>query len=87
MDGQWLNLVVDGREALIAYFDAELSGVHQAVWTGSTFAWTYHSALAAESSLTAFHQALARAPRSLARDLLASVRADSLEKRGQRPIS
>lgn len=79
--GQWLNLVVDGREALIAYFDADLSSVHQAVWTGSLYvAWTYHSALAAELSLTAFHQALARAPRGLARDLLASVRAELFGK-------
>jgi sugar-specific transcriptional regulator TrmB len=47
--GQWLNLVADGRECLLALFTQDLRGVHQAVWSGSSYlSWVYHSAVAAE---------------------------------------
>ncbi len=34
---QQLNCVIDGREALLALLHDGLSGVHQAIWTGSLF--------------------------------------------------
>jgi HTH-type transcriptional regulator, sugar sensing transcriptional regulator len=47
--GEWLNLVVDGAEHLLAFFDAGLTEVRQAIWSGSPYlSWVYHSALAAE---------------------------------------
>jgi sugar-specific transcriptional regulator TrmB len=47
--GQWLNLVVDGREHLIAFLTADGRGVRQAVWSGSAvLSWVYHSALSSE---------------------------------------
>jgi len=47
--GEWLNLIVDGAEHLLAFFDAGLIQVRQAIWTGSPYlSWVYHSALAAE---------------------------------------
>jgi len=47
--GDWLNLVVDGREFLIAFLTPDGASVHQAIWSGSPYlAWTYHSALSSE---------------------------------------
>lgn len=50
--GQWINVVADGREHLIAFLTADATGVHQAVWSGSAYiSWVYHCALASEISL------------------------------------
>jgi sugar-specific transcriptional regulator TrmB len=50
--GQWLNLVIDGQEFLLAFLNADGVGVHQAVWSGSAYlAWVYYSALRSELSL------------------------------------
>jgi sugar-specific transcriptional regulator TrmB len=47
--GQWLNLVTDGREYVLAFLTEDLQAVHQAVWSGSAYlSWVYHSAVAAE---------------------------------------
>lgn len=47
--GQWLNLVVDGSEHLIAFLTADAKKVHQAVWSGSVYlSWIYHSSLCCE---------------------------------------
>jgi len=47
--GEWLNLVVDGTELLMAFLDPDLGEVRQAIWSGSPYlSWIYHSALAAE---------------------------------------
>ncbi len=47
--GEWLNLVVDGRELLISFLDWQRSQVHQAIWSGSAYlAWVYHSSLGDE---------------------------------------
>jgi sugar-specific transcriptional regulator TrmB len=47
--GEWLNLVIDGAEHLLALFDPTLTSVHQAIWSGSPYlSWIYHCALAAE---------------------------------------
>lgn len=52
--GSWLNLVVDGREYLLAFLDVDCERIHQAIWTASPYlAWAYHSALAAEIELDA----------------------------------
>jgi sugar-specific transcriptional regulator TrmB len=47
--GQWVNVVADGREHLIAYLTADAAAVQQAVWSGSAIlSWVYHSALSSE---------------------------------------
>jgi hypothetical protein len=47
--GQWLNLVVDGREHVLAFLTPDRDAVHQAVWSGSAYlSWVYHCALANE---------------------------------------
>lgn len=51
--GQWLNLVVDGRNFVMAYLSSDLSLVHQAVWSRSRYiSWVYHSGLIAEQQLS-----------------------------------
>jgi HTH-type transcriptional regulator, sugar sensing transcriptional regulator len=58
--GSWLNLVTDGAQHLMAFFTADLSRVHQAVWSGSAYlSWVYHSAFHAEFALAAVAQMLA----------------------------
>jgi sugar-specific transcriptional regulator TrmB len=52
--GEWLNLVVDGAEHLLALFDTSLTEVHQAIWSGSPYlSWMYHGALSAELVMAA----------------------------------
>ena len=47
--GDWLALVVDGRELLLAFLAPQGASVHQAIWSGSPYlAWAYHSALSSE---------------------------------------
>ena len=47
--GQWVNVVVDGREHLLALLTRDGAGVHQAVWSESPYlSWVYHSAVAGE---------------------------------------
>jgi sugar-specific transcriptional regulator TrmB len=47
--GQWVNVVVDGREHLLALLTRDGRGVEQAVWSESTYlSWVYHSAVARE---------------------------------------
>jgi sugar-specific transcriptional regulator TrmB len=47
--GQWLNLVTDGQEHVLAFLTEDLQAVHQAVWSRSAYlSWVYHSAVAAE---------------------------------------
>jgi sugar-specific transcriptional regulator TrmB len=58
--GQWLNVVTDGREHLLAFLTPDVRGVHQAVWSGSAYlSWVYHSAVGAEAILAALLQGLA----------------------------
>lgn len=62
--GQWLNVVIDGAEYLVAFLDAELTEVHQAIWSGSAYlSWVYHSALAAELVLADVLALAASSPR------------------------
>lgn len=51
--GQWLNLVIDGTEHLMAFLTQDGKGVHQAVWSGSAYlSYVYHSALSSELLFT-----------------------------------
>jgi len=57
--GQWLNLVTDGRESLLAFLTHDGKGIHQALWSGSAYlSWVYHSAVGCETILTAVEQSL-----------------------------
>ena len=58
--GQWLNVVTDGREHLLAFLTPDARGVHQAVWSGSAYiSWVYHSAVGAEAILAALLRSIA----------------------------
>lgn len=47
--GQWINVVVDGREHLLALLTRDGLSVHQAVWSESPYlSWVYHSAVSRE---------------------------------------
>ena len=51
--GQWIILIMDGAELLIASLDANRKDVHQAIWTSSvTLSWIFHCSFAAEILLT-----------------------------------
>jgi sugar-specific transcriptional regulator TrmB len=59
--GDWLNLVVDGREFLIAFLTHDGTSVHQAIWSGSPYlAWAYHSALSSELILNVLEDLIER---------------------------
>jgi len=58
--GQWVNVVVDGREHLIALLSRDGLDVHQAVWSESAYlSWVYHSALAGELILAEVQRRIA----------------------------
>ena len=58
--GQWVNLVVDGAQYLLAFLTADGRQVYQAVWSGSAYlSWVYHSAFGSEFALAALGQKLA----------------------------
>jgi sugar-specific transcriptional regulator TrmB len=57
--GQWLNVVTDGREHLLAFLTPDARGLYQAVWSSSAYlSWVYHSAVAAELILAALLRGL-----------------------------
>lgn len=50
--GQWLNIVVDGAEVLLAYLDDLATTLRQGIWTRSPHvAWVTHSGLVSEIAL------------------------------------
>jgi len=50
--GQWVNIVVDGNEHLLAFLSNDLKEVIQAIWSGSPYiSWVYYSAVYAELEL------------------------------------
>jgi sugar-specific transcriptional regulator TrmB len=58
--GQWLNVITDGREHLLAFLTQDARAVHQAVWSGSAYiSWVYHSAVGAEAILAGLLRSLA----------------------------
>lgn len=57
--GQWINVVVDGSEHLIAFLSKDGTKVRQAVWSGSAYlSWVYHCGLASEITLDAVERRL-----------------------------
>jgi HTH-type transcriptional regulator, sugar sensing transcriptional regulator len=57
--GEWLNLVIDGQEFLLAFLDSDGAGLHQAVWSASAYlSWVYYSAVKSEISLGGLEQLL-----------------------------
>lgn len=57
--GQWINVVIDGREHLIAFLGADGREVHQAIWTGSAYlSWMYHTGLSSEMIADALERGL-----------------------------
>ena len=59
--GQWVNVVIDGEEHLLALLSSDGEGVHQAVWSGSAYlSWVYQSAASSELILAAVNAQLAR---------------------------
>ena len=60
--GQWLNLIVDGSNFIMAYFSADLAKVPQAVWSRSDYiSGVYYSALQAELQLSELKSTLLKA--------------------------
>jgi sugar-specific transcriptional regulator TrmB len=58
--GEWVNVVVDGAEHLLAFLAPDGS-VSQAVWSGSAYlSWVYHSAVSSELILAAVEDGLER---------------------------
>lgn len=50
--GQWLKVVVDGREHLVSQMDPDQRVVRQAIWSSSVdLSWVYHSAVSSELML------------------------------------
>ena len=59
--GQWLNLVTDGAETMLALLSADGLAIHQAVATSSAYlSCVLHSALLAEAVLAGVQERLAR---------------------------
>lgn len=57
--GQWVNIVIDESEYLLALLTLEGKDVHQAIWSGSAYlASVYHSAVAAELIMAHLHRRL-----------------------------
>lgn len=51
--GNWLNLIVDSKSFVMAYFSQDMKQVLQAVWSNSPYiSGVYHSALVAELQLS-----------------------------------
>ena len=58
--GQWLLLVVDASEMLMAFLSPDLTRVHQAIWSRSPYlVWVQHGGSASELLLAAVESALA----------------------------
>jgi len=50
--GEWINMVKDGEEYVLALLEGDLRGVIQAVWSGSPYmSWVYYSTLMSEMKI------------------------------------
>lgn len=57
--GQWLILIADGAEVLIASLDTDRQTIHQAIWSrGAALSWILHASFAAEILLSTLFNAL-----------------------------
>ncbi|HVB39236.1 MAG TPA: helix-turn-helix domain-containing protein [Vicinamibacterales bacterium] len=69
--GQWINLVTDGAETMLAFLTGDGRRVHQAVVTSSAYlSCVLHSAVLAEAVLAGVEEQLARGDAGAARTLL-----------------
>jgi sugar-specific transcriptional regulator TrmB len=59
--GEWVNLVVDGAEHLLAFLAPDGDEVYQAVWSGSAYlSWVYQSAVSGELILARLEDRIGR---------------------------
>jgi len=87
--GEWVNLVVDGAEHLLAFLAPGGGEVYQAVWSGSAYlSWVYHSAVASELILAALEGRIERGAASddLRKDLERFQRMKMLEAPGYKAL-
>ena len=58
--GQWLVLIVDAREMLLAFLSPDLSSVHQAIWSRSPYlVWVHQGGASSEMALGAIETLIA----------------------------
>ncbi len=73
--GQWLVLVVDASEMLMAFLSKDLSVVHQAIWSRSPYlVWVQHGGAASELLLAAVESAVSNSDLELAQKILDRLR-------------
>ena len=83
--GEQLNVVVDGRQVLIALLDAELTRVEQAIWSGSPYlSCLLHAGISAELTVLKIRAYVDSAPDS-PRDLAALAWGHSVLRDGKVP--
>lgn len=71
--GQWVNIVIDGHEHLLALLTRDGLGVHQAVRSESPYiSWVYHSAVSEELVLADMTRRIAEG--ATARELRSSLK-------------
>ncbi|MCG8605419.1 hypothetical protein MJD09_10525 [bacterium] len=59
--GQWLNVVVDGAEYLLAFLTPDAEQVYQAVWSGSAYlSWVYYCAVMAELQIVGLKKRISK---------------------------
>lgn len=73
--GQWLNMIIDSKNFVMAYLSQDLTQVYQAVWSNSLYmSWIYRSALTAEQQLSELKNCLRSANDVITlRDLVADM--------------
>lgn len=78
--GQWVNLITDGREHMLAFLTADGKDVHQAVWSGSAYlSWVYYGGVASEWLLADVRQQIEEgAPPEAIREALNGVQGSVL---------
>lgn len=83
--GQWVNMVTDGSELLMAFLTPDCRGVHQAVWSGSAYlSWLYSGALASELILAGLQTRIEEGvtPKELQRSVKKYLRLKALDASG-----
>ena|SRR5579863_293553 len=60
---QWLNVSIDGKEALVSLLEGDFDGVRHAMWTQSPYvAWTFHCGLACEVGIAVLDEMASETP-------------------------
>lgn len=81
--GQWANLVIDGSEMLLAYFDSECRMLHQAVWSANPYlSWIYYCGLSSEIFLSAMQNKSSNSAMKILRNIgsLEALNAEGVRK-------